>query len=376
MGEDIEKAVRYWDEHVKIHGNIPIVISWLDSPLVLEQCLKKLKVKNKVMNASQWLLWVKEKYINSKLEYGLSLGCGDGILERHAISLNICSKFDAYDISEKSIEIAKCSSEKESLSTCINYQVADINEMILSENKYDVVFAGSALHHFSNLEHIFEEIRKSLKPNGFFVFNEFVGPSQFQWSEKQLKIMNELLEILPNRYKVDVTSGRLKERIYRPSIEYMNETDPSEAIRSSEIVPLVIKYFDIEERVDYGGTILHMLLHTIVSNFDPSKEEDVAILRLLRYIEDILIEEKILPSDFTLIVARNNKSKLKTSVGVYKNIEERKQCSTSELQYLSKNISLFSRFTLYLKENGLRYTAKRTFIYIKNNIVEILQRNI
>ena len=210
----------------------------------------------------------------------------------------------------------------------------------------------------------------------FFVFNEFVGPSQFQWSEKQLKIMNELLEILPNRYKVDVTSGRLKERIYRPSIEYMNETDPSEAIRSSEIVPLVIKYFDIEERVDYGGTILHLLLHTIVSNFDPSKEEDVAILRLLRYIEDILIKEKILPSDFTLIVARNNKSKLKTSVDVYKNIEERKQRSASELQYLSKNTSLFSRFTLCLKENGLRYTAKRTFIYIKSNIVEILQRNI
>ena len=226
--------------------------------------------------------------------------------------VNICDSVMApakisKEIEEKSIEIAKCLSEKESLSTCINYQVADINEIVLSENKYDIVFVGSALHHLSNLEHIFEEIRKSLKPNGFFIFNEFVGPSQFQWTEKQLKIMNEILEIIPDKYKVDVTSGRLKEQICRSSIGYMNENDPSEAIRSNEIIPLVRKYFDIEERVDYGGTIMHMLLHAIVSNFNPSKEEDVAILRLLGYMEDILIKEKILPSDFTLIVARNNK---------------------------------------------------------------------
>ncbi len=132
-----------------------------------------------------------------------------------------------------------------------------------------------AMHHFSNLEHIFNELRKSLKPNGLFILNEFVGPSQFQWTEKQINITNELLEILPEKYKVDLTTGDLKERIYRPAIEFMNDYDPSEAIRSSDIVPLVAKYFKIEERIDYGGTILHLLLQNIVGNFNPSKEEDM-----------------------------------------------------------------------------------------------------
>ena len=97
----------------------------------------------------------------------------------------------------------------------------------------------------------------------------------------------------------------IKEQVYRPSIDNMNNFDPSEAIRSCDIVPLVTKYFDIEERIDYGGTILHGLLQHIVGNFDPSKEEDIAILRLLGYFEDVLIKENVIPSDFTLIVARN-----------------------------------------------------------------------
>jgi hypothetical protein len=90
----------------------------------------------------------------------------------------------------------------------------------------------------------------------------------------------------------------------------MNKHDPSEAIRSAEILPLIENSFDIIERVDFGGTILHYLLHGIIDNFDASKEEDITILQMLGYIEDRLIREGALSSDFTLIVARKQKSEL------------------------------------------------------------------
>ena len=77
-----------------------------------------------------------------------------------------------------------------------------------------------------------------------------------------------------------------------------------EAIRSSEIVPILNNYFQIIERIDYGGTILHLLLQGIIGNFDASKEDDISILKLLAYFEDLLISEKILSSDFTIIVAK------------------------------------------------------------------------
>jgi hypothetical protein len=88
--KNIEKASCHWDKHVKLHGESSISINWLDSPLVQDRCLKKLRVGDKLMSVTQWVLWVKEKYVSSRLNYGLSLGCGDGTLERHAISFDIC----------------------------------------------------------------------------------------------------------------------------------------------------------------------------------------------------------------------------------------------------------------------------------------------
>lgn len=80
--------------------------------------------------------------------------------------------------------------------------------------------------------------------------------------------------------------------------------DPSEAIRSSDIVPLIHRYFKVIEERDMGGTILQMLLANIVDNFDISKEEDLTLLKLLCYFENFVIEEKVLASDFKLLIAR------------------------------------------------------------------------
>ena len=84
----------------------------------------------------------------------------------------------------------------------------------------------------------------------------------------------------------------------------MNENDPSEAIRSDEILEYILKHFNSVEKIEYGGNILHMLLDGIIANFDEEKEYDVALLRLLSYIDSMLISEKVMPSDFAVIVAR------------------------------------------------------------------------
>jgi len=83
----------------------------------------------------------------------------------------------------------------------------------------------------------------------------------------------------------------------------MKQIDPSEAVRSSAIVPLVGKYFRIIERNDYGGTIINTLLQDIIGNFRKDRLLDLRILRILFQLERLLVKSKVLPSDFTLIVA-------------------------------------------------------------------------
>ena len=59
--------------------------------------------------------------------------------------------------------------------------------------------------------------------------------------------------------------------------------------------------------MDYGGTLLFMLLHGIIPNFNLSDPKDKAIFDLIMYIEKKLIEFKVLPSDFAYVVAKNVK---------------------------------------------------------------------
>jgi SAM-dependent methyltransferase len=299
-GSKAERAGRVWDakglcreEHRKLN--------WMDFSII-EHCINQ-SVSGKPQE--NWFLWVKEKYCKQKRDCGLVLGCGDGSLEKHGIALEVCDSFDAFDVSEKSIDFARNEAQKGGFAPRVNYQTCDINQITLPENKYGITFCAMSLHHFSRLEHVLEQIKRSLKPDGLFIFNEYVGPSQFQWTDKQLQIINAILELLPEEYRKDLSRLGLtvKKEVFRPAIEDMERIDPSEAIRSAEIIPLVGKHFTILEKVDYGGTLLHTLLHNIVGNFDTQKEEDVALLKLLHYLEMLLIKEEVLESDFTVVVA-------------------------------------------------------------------------
>lgn len=259
-----------------------------------------------------WLTYISEKYFKEPVGLGLSIGCGDGCLERHALKIDICKRIEAFDISEGAIKQAVQLIAEEKLSERVRYGVLDFNAAALKKNNYDVVFGAGSIHHIMNLEYLFDQVNKSLKKDGLFIINEFVGPSQFQWREKQSKIINDILAVLTERYKksLDADLGKIKEKIEHVSREAMTQSDPSEAIRSDEIVPLFYRNFDVVERIDWGGTILQPLLHKIVGNFHLNDEKDKIILDLIILMEKTLIKESVISSDFVLLVGKK-----KTGIG-------------------------------------------------------------
>ena len=271
---------------------------WLECPVLRDYfttCMWELK--------TDWAGYIKEKY-HCKDATCLSMGCGAGELERGLIKIGCAKLIDAFDIDEKSIKTAIALCKKNKINS-INYSVADANEISLPEKKYDLVVAHSAMHHFLELEQIMSRINNSLKPKGLFVLVEYVGPNRFQWTDKQLKLINDLLGLLPDRYKKDADNDRIiKANLTQKTMAGYLMEEPSEAIRSADIVRLVYNYFEVLEEQDMGGTIQHMLFANIIDNFDISKEEDVAILKLLCHFEKFAIEEKQLPSDFKLLIAR------------------------------------------------------------------------
>jgi glycosyltransferase involved in cell wall biosynthesis/SAM-dependent methyltransferase len=292
----------HWARNVQARRGGEFAGNWLDHKAIKRHCIYPMSTGSA---DEDWVNYVARKYFPEPVGKALSLGCGAGGLERHALSAGICSNFDAYDISEGSIEAAREEAQKAGFLDRINYVAADLNAITLEENAYDAVFASMAIHHLENLEGVYEELTKALKPGGLFVFNEFVGPSQFQWTDTQLRFANELMKEIPEQYRITNQDTVLRE-IRRPTIEFMNETDPSESIRSEEIMPITERFFDIVERRDYGGTLLHLVTAAgTIRNYSSDSEEDVALLQRMIDFEKSHIAAGDLDSDFTLVIARN-----------------------------------------------------------------------
>ena len=299
--EDLEIAKRTWCEKAhEFHDKDRPVTNWLDSPVVQEMYINPLITGEPQID---WFQGVAVRYFSKSVERALNIGSGHGGLERHGVFIDVARQFDGYDVSPGAVELATDLAAKNGWSDRISYAVADLNKYVFPRATYDAVFASQSLHHIEALEHVFDQVQQTLKPGGLLVVNEFVGPNQFQWTHKQLHHANEQLRKIPERYRTDSSAGGIKTEITRQTIAQMNAVDPTEAIRSQDIVPLIEQRFDVLDRRDFGGTIVYLVLEGIAGNFT-SAEEDRAVLRDLFSAEQSLLKSGELESDFMVLVGR------------------------------------------------------------------------
>jgi len=295
----LQKAREFWDGY---HANrTPDVrVSWWESPVIVEACQERITGDPK-MTIHEFL----KQYLPDQgrpFERGLSVCCGSGEFERELIDHGLCRAIDAFDIAEERVkEGMRIAGEQ---GYAIRFRVADVNRSVFETNHYDAFFAWSALHHIQNLEGVCNRVADALRDNGLVVIQEYVGPNRFQWRDKQLAVANRILSLLPQRLRTSVRTGEVISRIERPTLETIKRNDPSEAIRSEDIIPVVERCFSIEAIRYFGGPIYHMLFNEIVGNFDPTDEKDTALIRLILLFEQTLIEEGILDNDYALIIAR------------------------------------------------------------------------
>lgn len=232
--------------------------------------------------------------------HGLSLGCNDAGFERAIVRLGVCANFDGYDVSPAAIAAATAAAAAERLP--MRFHVADVNTLALPADRYTLALVIMALHHVERLERVCAEVHQALRPDGLFAFDEFVGPARFQWTPAQVDAANELRRRLPPELR-RLPDGSDAGDVLVPDLERMRREDPFEAIRSDEILPIVRDTFRVLAQRDYGGTVLHLALQTILANFDEDLPEHVAILQAMCDQEHAWIASGQLPSDFTVVVA-------------------------------------------------------------------------
>jgi SAM-dependent methyltransferase len=232
-------AERYWG-HAFEHGG---VTTWMSE----ERCRMSI---NELISGSpnEWPMeWFQRVFSPDPQSIGLSLGCGDGALERDVRKKGICRQITGIDLSARAVELAADTAASEGLGG-IEYERGDFNNLDLEPDRFDIVFFHQAMHHVANLEGCIEQIQKSLKKDGLFYLDEYVGPSRDQWTDELVGAANAVFRALPKEF-------RTTRKVPYP----VEEDDPSEAVRSADIVPLVEAGFEVIERRDYGGHLVSLI---------------------------------------------------------------------------------------------------------------------
>ena len=243
-------------------------------------------------------------YLGDKvIKRGLEVGGGLGKQAVQCYRMLGAEQFDVLDISDFSVAKGNEMAKEQGIN--VRYAVSDLNRDKLPENQYDLIVASGSLHHIENLEHLFEQIGRALKPDGVFFANDYMGPSKMQWTDNQIAIMNHLLATFPDQYaKVRHRDDQVFKEVTRIPLEIFARVDPSEGVRSAEIFSVMQDYLDIMDIVPIGNTVNYEMLRGRIHNFDDADEKDAFILNLLCTFEKILLDHGVLGSDFNLVFAK------------------------------------------------------------------------
>ena len=207
----------------------------------------------------------------------LSLGCGTGdwemrvaVRSRGAISIHLIDL--SMDLLRKSDEVGA----REGVS--VEATAQDVNQVDLPRDTYDFVLCRSSLHHFFELEHVFNQIRKTLSKRGqFVVVGEWIGSNGLQAYPETAAAAQKLFAKLPERLRLNRYTNVVDATV--PNIDH--SVDSFEAIRSEHIMPLLLKSFTPYEYVTFDAFMSLLLDFRYGPNYDLTTSDDLAIAESL-----------------------------------------------------------------------------------------------
>ena len=294
-----QKVAKYWAAPASLEEKR--MIAWMEHSYVNRHINRRTTGDASL----DWLKYVSQKYFPEPVEKALTLGCGEGGLERAGLALRVARFFDAMDISDGAVESASAATGEMGFGNKTKYIVRDLNQLHLEPESYDAIFASMSLHHVQALENLFIQCRGALRSGGKLIVNEYVGPTRFQLSEERLRIINGLIQTLPRHLRRIIRNGKVtgevKERHSNPPLTWFEENDPSESVRSADILTVMGEHFDVVELRWYGGGLLQFTLENIVGNF--REPADLIWLDMLFQVESFLEQQQVISSDFALIIA-------------------------------------------------------------------------
>lgn len=227
-----------------------------------------------------------------------SPGCGRCDKELHIAAQFPDREFVAMDITPGILELARAEADRRGVRNLVLHE-GDFNRLDLEPRSFDIVLGLGSIHHVEALEAFWEAVRRALRPGGAVLAQEYVGPNRLQWTEAQRREGSRVLEeMIPDEHKP------VHRRVVPVPVAEIIAADPSEAVRSRDIVPtLKTGGFDLQGYVGVGCSLLQPVLMDQIGTYDPQNWDHNHLLTALFREEDRLLRAGVLEDDFAGFVA-------------------------------------------------------------------------
>lgn len=229
----------------------------------------------------------------------LSLGAGNCDMEIElALRLKGDFTLDCLDLNTTMLERGERVAENAGLSSHFNFIPADLNRWSTGD-EYDVIIANQSLHHVVNLEGLFDQVKRCLRPGGRFLISDMIGRNGHQRWPEALDVIHEYWRKLPPSYRFNRLVGYYEE-LYQ---SWDCSVEGFEGVRSQDILPLLLEQFHFHLFIPYGNVIDPFIDRAFGCHFDASAEWDQAFIdEVHQRDEDELASGRLKPTHMIAIV--------------------------------------------------------------------------
>lgn len=229
----------------------------------------------------------------------LSIGSGLCVQEQNVAvrlrDLGYDVHIDCFEMSPERVAQAEARFRREGVDGILSVTNQDLNEWRPSA-AYDAVMANQCLHHFVELEILFDACLACLREGGRFLTNDVIGRNGHQRWPEVLKIVSSIWETMPRKYRYNHPYRRVDEAYD----DHNYALKSFEGIRAQDIMPLLLQRFDATHFVAEGGIVDVFIDRKYGHNFSRDAAEDCAFIDRLGYMNDILIDAGVIKPTMVL----------------------------------------------------------------------------
>lgn len=170
----------------------------------------------------------------------LSLGSGPGGLEFSFAEGAPQARITCLDINRVLVEIGQQRAGE--LGRDVQFEVADLNTVVLPPRAFDLVFCHASLHHIIELERLMEQITRTLRPDGELITVDVVTRNGYRMWPETREVVQGLWRTLPERFRINHTAYP-EARVDSDIWEMDTSAGSMECIRSEDILPVLAQSF-------------------------------------------------------------------------------------------------------------------------------------